>query len=219
MDFSLVFMFNIPIVVHRNLYQGLEEGSPCHEKIQSCILHIAYSMYHTTMESPRWNHPTQWTPLHLKHSIIHYSIELDAHLKFLVRSKRGPIMLKSGSSWNLVSLSASSTKGGWEGHAESSGIRPRRGIKYLVTRSYIQNQTTSWSVHIRNTLDVGTSHRQPWTHLTHHGPDSGEATTFPYIVFFVSFCRTCIRMAFFPRTPKVESRNCPGLDSRDFGCS
>jgi hypothetical protein len=25
-------------------------------------------------------------------------------------------------------------------------------------------------------------------------------------------------MALFPETPKVESRNCPGLDSRDFGC-
>jgi len=26
----------------------------------------------------------------------------------------------------------------------------------------------------------GTSHGRPWTHLTHHGPDSGEATTFPH---------------------------------------
>ncbi len=26
-------------------------------------------------------------------------------------------------------------------------------------------------------------------------------------------------MALFPRTPKEESRNCPGLDSRDFGNS
>jgi hypothetical protein len=30
---------------------------------------------------------------------------------------------------------------------------------------------------------VGTSHGQPWTHLTHHGLDSREATTFPHIVF------------------------------------
>jgi hypothetical protein len=32
--------------------------------------------------------------------------------KFLVRPKKGPTMLKSGSSWNLVLLPASSTKGG-----------------------------------------------------------------------------------------------------------
>jgi hypothetical protein len=58
-----------------------------------------------------------------------------------------------------------------------------------------------------------------WTHLTHHGPNSGEATTFPHIVFSASHCRTCIIMALFPGTPKVESQNCPGLDSQDFGHS
>jgi hypothetical protein len=50
-----------------------------------------------------------------------------------------------------------------------------------------------------------------WTHLTHHGPDSGEATTFPLIVFSAALRRTCIQMAIFPGTPKVESRNCPGF--------
>jgi hypothetical protein len=34
-----------------------------------------------------------------------------------------------------------------------------------------------------------------------------------------SSCCTCIQMALFPETPKVESRNCPGLDFRDFGRS
>jgi hypothetical protein len=29
------------------------------------------------------------------------------------------------------------------------------------------------------------------------------------IVFYVPLCRTCTRMALFPRTPKLESRNCP----------
>jgi hypothetical protein len=47
-----------------------------------------------------------------------------------------------------------------------------------------------------------------WTHLTHHGPDSGEATTFPLIVFFVAFRQGYIQMALFPETPKLESRNC-----------
>ncbi len=57
---------------------------------------------------------------------------------------------------------------------------------------------------------------RPWTHKIHHGLDSGEATTFPHIVFSASLRGTYIRMAFYPETPKGESRNCPGLDSRHF---
>jgi len=53
--------------------------------------------------------------------------------------------------------------------------------------------------------------------LTHHGPDSGEATTFPHIIFFATPCGGYIRMALLPGTPKEESRNYPGLDSQDFG--
>jgi hypothetical protein len=45
--------------------------------------------------------------------------------------------------------------------------------------------------------------------MTHHGPDSGEATTFPLIVFSAALYRGCIQMALFPGTPKLESRNCP----------
>jgi len=37
-----------------------------------------------------------------------------------------------------------------------------------------------------HTFGVRTSHEQPWTHLTHHGLDSGEAATFPHIIFSVS---------------------------------
>jgi hypothetical protein len=33
-----------------------------------------------------------------------------------------------------------------------------------------------------------------WTHLTHHGPDSGEATTFPFIVFYGALCRGYIHL-------------------------
>jgi len=61
-----------------------------------------------------------------------------------------------------------------------------------------------------------TNHGQLWIHKTHHGLDSGEATTFPHIVYFVPLRGTHIRMAFCPRTPKEEFWNCPGLDSRDF---
>jgi hypothetical protein len=47
------------------------------------------------------------------------------------------------------------------------------------------------------------------THKTHHGPDSGEATTFRHIVFSATLRGGYIQMALFPRTPKLESRNCP----------
>jgi len=57
---------------------------------------------------------------------------------------------------------------------------------------------------------VGTSHGQPWTRLTHHGLDSGEAITFPYIVFSALLRGTHIPMAFIPETPK-ESQNCHDL--------
>ncbi len=46
------------------------------------------------------------------------------------------------------------------------------------------------------------------THKTHNGPDSGEATTFPHIVFSATLHRGYIQMALFPGTPKLESRNC-----------
>jgi hypothetical protein len=72
---------------------------------------------------------------------------------------------------------------------------------------------------ILHLFGVGTSHGRPWTHLTHHGPDSGEATTFPHIVFSALLCGSHIQMALFPGTPKEESRNYPGLNSRDFGHS
>jgi hypothetical protein len=116
-------------------------------------------------------------------------------------------------------LPTSSTNGGWEGRVESSGIRLGRGTNLLNYRSYIQIQPTSWLELILYTFNVRTSHGQPWTHLTHHGPNSGEATTFPYIVFSAALHRTCIQMVLFPGTPKVESQNCPSLDSRDFGRS
>jgi hypothetical protein len=46
-------------------------------------------------------------------------------------------------------------------------------------------------------------------HKTHHGPDSGEATTFPHIIFSAPYFGDYIQMALFPGTPKLESRNSP----------
>jgi hypothetical protein len=78
-------------------------------------------------------------------------------------------------------------------------------------------------------------------HKTHHGPDSGEATTFPHIVFYAPHFgdyiqmalfpaphfgdyiqmalfpaphfEDYIQMALFPETPKLESRNYPEIVS------
>jgi hypothetical protein len=52
-----------------------------------------------------------------------------------------------------------------------------------------------------------------WTHLIHHGLDSGETTTFPLIVFSTAPHGGYIQMALFPGTPKVEFRNCPEIVS------
>jgi len=110
---------------------------------------------------------------------------------------------------------------GVEGRARSPEIRLGKG----TSRSSLNlhpKQTTMWLVHIPG---------HPWVlgqatgtsdHKTHHGPDSREATTFPHIVFSASPCGSYIRMAHFPGTPKLESRNCPETVSvgvRDFGSS
>ncbi len=112
-----------------------------------------------------------------------------------------------------------------EGRARSPGIRLGRG----TSRSSLNlhpKQTPKRLVHIR---------AHPWVlgqatgtldHKTHHGLDSGEATTFPHIVFSATLRGNYIQMAIFPGTFKLESRNCPEiipklsrLESWDFECS
>jgi hypothetical protein len=48
-----------------------------------------------------------------------------------------------------------------------------------------------------------TNHEQTQIHKTHHGPDLGEATTFPLIVYFVPLHEVHIQMTFCPEIPKV----------------
>jgi len=62
-------------------------------------------------------------------------------------------------------------------------------------------------MHSWNTFGAKTSHEQTRIHKIHHGPDLGEATTFPFIVYFVPFREAHIQMAFCPRIPKWESQN------------
>jgi hypothetical protein len=75
--------------------------------------------------------------------------------KFLDRPKKGPTTLKSESSWNLVPLPTSSTKGGWEGRVESSEVRLRKEVTYLTTRSCIKTNHKLVSPHSRSPLVLG----------------------------------------------------------------
>jgi hypothetical protein len=63
----------------------------------------------------------------------------------------------------------------------------------------------SWLVHSWSTFGARMNHGQTHTHKTHHGPDLGEATTFPFIVFSMPSHGASIQMSFCPETPKLES--------------
>jgi len=98
---------------------------------------------------------------------------------------------------------------GVEGRARSPRIRLGSGTRRSNLILHPQ-QTTKWLVHIREHPLVLGQATSTWTHKTHHGPNSGEATIFPHIVFSAMLCGGYIQMALFPGTPKLESRNCPG---------
>jgi hypothetical protein len=70
-----------------------------------------------------------------------------------------------------------------------------------------QNQQTSWLAQGWSTFGARTNHRRPRTHKLHHGPNSGEATTLPHIVYSAPPSGSGIRMAFCPGTPTWESQN------------
>jgi hypothetical protein len=82
---------------------------------------------------------------------------------------------------------------------------------YLLSFSLYQNKPPKWLVHIPRHPWVLGQAMGIWTHLTQHGPDSGEATTFPHIVFSAALRQGYIQVALFPGTPKLESRNCPEI--------
>ncbi len=62
------------------------------------------------------------------------------------------------------------------------------------------NQPTRWIVLCWSTFGAKTSHGQPRTHKTHHGPDLGEATTFPHTLHL--FARATSKWLFVLRLPK-----------------
>jgi hypothetical protein len=75
-----------------------------------------------------------------------------------------------------------------------------------------QNKPPTWLVHIPGHPWVLGQATGTLDYKTHHVPDSGEAITFPHIVYSTTLHRTYIEVALFPGTPKLESRNptkCP----------
>jgi hypothetical protein len=101
---------------------------------------------------------------------------------------------------------------GVEGRARSPGIRVGRRISRSSLIPH-PKQTTKWLVYIREHPWVLGQATGTLDHKTHHDPDSGEATTFPHIVFSAPHFGDYIQMARFPGTPKLESRNCPEIVS------
>jgi hypothetical protein len=103
------------------------------------------------------------------------------------------------------------------------GFQLGRGTNRLSLNLH-PKQTTKWLVHIPGHPWVLGQTTGTLDHKTHHGPDSGEATTFPHIVYSAARGGGYIQMAQIPGTPKLESRNCPEivsklsrLESRDLG--
>ncbi len=96
---------------------------------------------------------------------------------------------------------------GVEGRARSPGIRLGRGTRRSSLILH-PKQTTKWLVHIREHPWVLGQTTSTLTHKTHHDPDSGEATTFPHIMFSATLRGGYIQMTLFPETPKLESQNC-----------
>jgi hypothetical protein len=92
-----------------------------------------------------------------------------------------------------------------------------RDKHFSYSLKFASNQPTSWLNTIWSTFCARTSHVQPWTHKIHHSLNSGEATTFPHIVFSAPLREAYIQMTFCHETPKGESRNCQSLDSYNCG--
>jgi hypothetical protein len=105
-------------------------------------------------------------------------------------------------------LPAFNSRKGVEGQVGSPGIRLGRRFNRSSLNLH-QNKPPTWLVHIPGHPWVLGQAMGTLDHETHHGPDSGEATTFPHIVFSTPHFRDYIQMALFPGTPKLESRNCP----------
>jgi hypothetical protein len=77
--------------------------------------------------------------------------------------------------------------------------------QFSYSLKFASNQPTRWLVLCWSIFNVRTSHWQFRTHKIHYSPDSGEATTFPHIVYSTPLRKGHIQMAFCFGTPEGES--------------
>jgi hypothetical protein len=135
--------------------------------------------------------------------IINTSLCL-THPPFLEGLKKKSQVEDNGKREGVGARSLTRSIRGVEGRAGAPGLNKEEGqaIHLLEPAS---KPTTKWLVHILDHFWCWDKPRATRTHLTHHDPDSGEATTFSLIVFYAFLHRNYIQMALFPGTPKVES--------------
>jgi hypothetical protein len=62
------------------------------------------------------------------------------------------------------------------------------------------------------------SHGHTQIHKTHHGPDLGEATTFPLIAYFVPLHEAHIQMTFLFQDSQVGVLKLSTLEPHNFVC-
>ncbi len=111
-------------------------------------------------------------------------------------------MLKCKTNWNLVPLPASNTKRGERGVLKAPGLdQEERQLRQLL--GLASKSTTSWLVFILDQPWCWDKPRATRTHLTQHGPNSGEATPSP---IQYSLC--------LPTGPTSEWLFVPGLSKR-----
>ncbi len=137
--------------------------------------------------------------------VIHYFLLTHSQVPCWTHSRVQ--LCRVAESWDLRAAPDFQHYRGVEGCARSPGIRLGRGTR-LSSLNLHPKPTTRGLVHIREHPWVLGQATGTLTHKIHHGLDSGEATTFPHIVFSAPLHRGYIQMALFPGTPKLESRNC-----------
>jgi hypothetical protein len=85
-----------------------------------------------------------------------------------------------------------------KGHARALGwVLKWMKASQLFTQTYT-NQTKSWLVRNWNIFGAWMSHGHTWIHKTHNGPNLREATSFPFVVFYVINHKGYIQMSFCP---------------------
>jgi hypothetical protein len=58
-------------------------------------------------------------------------------------------------------------------------------------------------MHNWNIFVAWMNHEQTQTHKIHQGPNFGESTTFPFLIFFVPGHEPCTQISFCPKTSKL----------------